>query len=48
MSNVNPIPEGLHTITPHITVRGAARQLIFIKAPSAPRNYTALRLPMAA
>ncbi len=26
---VNPIPEGFHTVTPHLVVRGAARALSF-------------------
>ena len=31
MSNVNPIPPGHHTITPSLTVRGAARAIDFYK-----------------
>src|SRR5262245_31251362 len=27
----NPIPEGLHTVTPHITIKGAAQALDFYK-----------------
>jgi len=27
----NPIPEGLHTITPHLTVKGAAQAIEFYK-----------------
>lgn len=31
MSKVNPIPEGFHTITPHIVVKGAAAAIEFYK-----------------
>ncbi|HET6204524.1 MAG TPA: VOC family protein [Planctomycetota bacterium] len=31
MPKVNPIPEGFHTLTPHIVVRGAAKALDFYK-----------------
>ncbi len=31
MSNVNPIPEGFHTITPHLVIRGAAEAIDFYK-----------------
>jgi PhnB protein len=31
MSNVKPIPEGFHTITPHIVVRDAAKAIEFYK-----------------
>ena len=31
MSNVNPIPEGFHTITPHLVIRGAAQAINFYK-----------------
>ncbi len=31
MSNVKPIPEGYHTLTPHIVVRGAAEAIEFYK-----------------
>ena len=31
MGNVEPVPEGLHTVTPGITVRGAAEALAFYK-----------------
>ncbi len=27
MANVNPIPEGIHTLTPHITIKGAANAI---------------------
>jgi PhnB protein len=27
----NPIPEGLHTITPHLTVKNAAQAIDFYK-----------------
>ena len=32
MSPVKPIPEGFHTITPHVTVKGAAKAIDFYKA----------------
>src|SRR5437899_1437358 len=31
MANVKPIPEGMHTITPHIVVNGAAKAIDFYK-----------------
>ncbi len=31
MANAKPIPEGYHTLTPHITVRNAARAIEFYK-----------------
>jgi len=31
MGKVEPVPEGLHTVTPGITVRGAAEALAFYK-----------------
>ena len=31
MAKVKPIPEGLHTITPHLVVRGAAQAIEFYK-----------------
>jgi PhnB protein len=30
-STVKPIPEGLHTVTPHLTIRGAALAIDFYK-----------------
>jgi uncharacterized glyoxalase superfamily protein PhnB len=32
MTAVKPIPDGFHTITPHITVKGAAQAIDFYKA----------------
>jgi len=32
MSNVTPIPEGFHAITPHLCVKGAAKAIDFYKA----------------
>ena len=31
MSQVKPVPEGMHTVTPHITVRGGAKAIDFYK-----------------
>ena len=31
MSNVNPIPEGFHTLTPHMVIRNAAEAIDFYK-----------------
>ena len=31
MGNVKPIPEGMHTITPHLTIKGAAKAIEFYK-----------------
>ncbi len=31
MSSANPIPEGFHTVTPHLVVRGAADAIEFYK-----------------
>jgi PhnB protein len=31
MAQVNPIPEGMHTLTPHLTVKGAAEYIDFLK-----------------
>ena len=31
MSKVKPVPEGIHTVTPHLTVKGAARAIDFYK-----------------
>ncbi len=31
MSNVNPIPEGYHTITPHLVIRNAGEAIEFYK-----------------
>lgn len=31
MAQVKPIPEGMHTIVPHLTVRGAAQAIEFYK-----------------
>ena len=31
MANVKPIPEGLHSLTPHITVRDAAKAIEYYK-----------------
>lgn len=31
MSKVHPVPEGFHTLTPHIVVKGAAKALEFYK-----------------
>jgi hypothetical protein len=29
MSNVNPIPNGMHTVTPHLVCAGAAEAIEF-------------------
>ena len=31
MSNVNPIPNGMHTVTPHLVCAGAAEAIEFYK-----------------
>jgi PhnB protein len=31
MAQVTPIPEGMHTVTPHLTVKGAADYIDFLK-----------------
>ncbi len=31
MSNAKPVPEGMHTVTPHLVVRGAAKAIDFYK-----------------
>ena len=31
MSNVNPIPEGFHTVTPHMVIKNAAEAIHFYK-----------------
>ena len=31
MSKVNPIPKGYHTVTPYLLVKGAAKQIEFLK-----------------
>jgi uncharacterized glyoxalase superfamily protein PhnB len=31
MAQVKPIPEGFHTVTPHLTIRGAAQAMDFFK-----------------
>ncbi len=31
MANVKPVPENLHTITPHLVIRGAAQAIDFYK-----------------
>jgi len=31
MAQVTPVPEGMHTLTPHLTVKGAADYIDFLK-----------------
>ena len=31
MSKVKPIPKGYHTVTPYLLVKGAAKQIVFLK-----------------
>jgi PhnB protein len=31
MAQVTPVPEGMHTVTPHLTVKGAADYIDFLK-----------------
>lgn len=41
--NVKSVPEGLHTLTPHIVCAGAAEAIEFSKKLSARRNSCACR-----
>ncbi len=33
MSNINPIPEGFHTVTPHMVIKNAAEAIHISKKP---------------
>ncbi|HEV2425102.1 MAG TPA: VOC family protein [Terriglobia bacterium] len=44
-SRVNPVPEGYHTATPYIAVRGAARAIEFYKQAFGATEVTRLRMP---
>ena len=41
MSNINAIPEGFHTITPHMVVKNAAEAIEFYKKAFGARNWAA-------
>lgn len=47
MNSVKPIPDGMHTITPHLVCDGAAAAIDSTKTPSAPSNWRACRAPTA-
>jgi PhnB protein len=42
--NVNPVPEGFHTVTPYVTVRGAAGAIEFYKRAFGARETSAGRI----
>jgi PhnB protein len=44
MSNVSPIPEGFHTVTPYLIIRGAAKAMEYYQASFGAKEV--MRLPM--
>ncbi len=44
MTNVNPIPTGFHTVTPHLVIKGAAKALDFYKKAFGAKEN--MRMPM--
>jgi PhnB protein len=42
---VRPVPEGYHTVTPYLTVRGLPKLLEFVKKAFAATNVNAMKMP---